>query len=132
MILIAYLPSGLILYWFIRIPDYKLDNLSDVPDLSPFWWLFGSTFLSHWYQINQNLGNGSGLAPSPSFVPSFAPDFAPSFAPDFAPSYSPNYSPSYSYANESANQEILQRELELWEQEKSKEYKYRYSNGTKV
>lgn len=73
MILIAYLPSGLILYWFIRIPDYKLDNLSDVPDLSPFWWLFGSTFLSYWYQINQNLGNGSGLAPSPSFVPSFAP-----------------------------------------------------------
>lgn len=119
VILIAYLPSGLILYWFIRIPDYKLDNLSDVPDLSPFWWLFGSTFLSYWYQINQNLGNGSGLAPSPSFVPSFAPDFAPSFAPDFAPSYSPNYSPSYSYANESANQEILQRELELWEQEKS-------------
>ena len=100
VILIAYLPSGLILYWFIRIPDYKLDNLSDVPDLSPFWWLFGSTFLSYWYQINQNLGNGSGLAPSPSFVPSFAPDFAPSFAPDFAPSYSPNYSPSYSYANE--------------------------------
>lgn len=119
VILIAYLPSGLILYWFIRIPDYKLDNLSDVPDLSPFWWLFGSTFLSYWYQINQNLGNGSGLAPSPSFVSSFAPDFAPSFAPDFAPSYSPNYSPSYSYANESANQEILQRELELWEQEKS-------------
>jgi len=70
MILIAYLPSGLILYWFIRIPDSELSNSPQIPNLLPFWWLFGVPFLELWRQTNQN-SNGSQNPPA---APAFSSD----------------------------------------------------------
>jgi hypothetical protein len=69
IILIAYLPSGLILYWFIRIPDIDLPKLdpASVPDLSPFWWLFGAPFLQLWKNMMNNPGGGQSPLPAPGY-----------------------------------------------------------------
>lgn len=50
-ILIAYLPGGLILYWFCSI-DSKSDKPQ--PELSAFWWLVGRSFVKLWKDVLNN------------------------------------------------------------------------------
>lgn len=79
-ILIAYLPSGIILYWFVRIPDYKLDPPNpptEEIDLSVFSWLFGNAFFSYWAQLKRNSGDGSVPILSPAPVYNLTPSIIP-------------------------------------------------------
>lgn len=58
-ILIAYFPSGLVLYWFYRIPDSKLPDFQ--PDPSVFWWIVGSKLLD---LLQDMMNNPDGYTPS--------------------------------------------------------------------
>ena len=67
IIFIAYLPDGIILYWFYRIPDRDLPDFQydTVPSLLPFWWLFGLKFMDLWKDISQ--GPNGGALPAPAY-----------------------------------------------------------------
>ena len=63
-ILIAYFPSGIILYWFMRIPNKWINKeFSKVPNPSLFYWLFGAQMLYYFTNLNK-YREGGNLKPA--------------------------------------------------------------------
>lgn len=59
LILIAYLPSGLILYWFDHYSDRSKPD-PELEDADAFNWYFGSKLIELWRKIYENQNKGQG------------------------------------------------------------------------